>query len=89
MTRAQKLREQELECVFKKFDTDKSGSIELNELFAMFVNFGVSITKDELKELFSIVDTDSSGALSIDEFKKFTSNPMANKVFRRIIMRVR
>ncbi len=78
-----------MEVVFKKFDADGSGSIELNELYLMFLQFGVRVKKSELRQLFNIVDTDHSGALSVKEFKEFSSNPMANKVFRKIITRER
>lgn len=44
----------------------------------MFVNFGINIRKHELRELFNIVDTDQSGTLCIEEFKRFSSNPLAN-----------
>lgn len=55
----------------------------------MFLNAGIEISKDELKKLFSIVDTDGSGSISLDEFKQFSSNSMANKIFRKLMQRVR
>ena len=71
--------------VFKKFDIDKSGAIEVDELYTMFVNYGVDIEKSDLRTLFKIVDEDGSGSLNLEEFKKFTLNPIANELFRSII----
>lgn len=78
-----------MENVFQKFDMDNSGTIDLNELYHMFRVNGIDISKDTLKCLFSIVDKDGSGGISLNEFKQFSSDPRANKVFRKIIKKLR
>ena len=83
------IKEREMENVFYKFDQDRSGTIELRELYEMFLEYGVDINQYELRKLFNIVDSDGSGALSIAEFKKFSSNPLANSHFRKMIQRIR
>ena len=89
MNKDQIKKESEMAGVFNKFDFDKSGTIEINELHQMFMNYGIDIQKHELKSLFRIVDTDGSGALSLSEFIRFSSNAEANAVFKRLIQRIR
>lgn len=89
LSRNEMIKEREMENVFLKFDTDGSGTIGLKELYEMFLDYGVDINKDELKQLFNIVDSDGSGELSIEEFKKFSSDPLANMYFRKMVQRIR
>lgn len=56
--------------IFRKFDTDKSGSIELDELFEMFRSNDIRVTKPQIRQLFRVVDKNGSGDLSIEEFKR-------------------
>jgi Ca2+-binding EF-hand superfamily protein len=83
------IKEKEIEDVFYKFDQDRSGTIELRELYEMFLYYGVDINQYDLRKLFKIVDIDGSGALSIAEFKNFSSNPLANSQFRKMVQRIR
>lgn len=48
MTKQEMIRDKEVEHVFHKFDQDGNGTIELHELFRMFQDYGVDITKHEL-----------------------------------------
>ena len=85
LTRKEEKQKKDIEHIFEKFDFDGSGSIEMDELFAMFYAHNIVISKRELKQLFSLGDSDGSGTLSLEEFKKLTGNPTANKLFRRLI----
>ncbi|CDW88415.1 ef hand family protein [Stylonychia lemnae] len=89
LNKMQMVQDREIENVFNKFDADQSGTIEMEELYQMFTNYGVDITRNDIKRLFNVVDQDGSGALSLEEFKEFSSNPHANKVFRKIITKAR
>jgi len=89
MTRQEFKHQQEIESVFHKFDFDNSGTIEFNELFAMFKAHGMDIRRKELKTLFDLADTDGSGGLSLEEFKRVSENKQAEKIFRRLVKRMR
>ena len=79
----------EIERVFKAFDEDGSNSLDVHELYEMFCDNNIHITKQELQDLFSIVDEDGSGELSLDEFKIFSFSEEANRKFRTIINKIR
>merc|ERR1712032_88794 len=54
--------------VFIFFDQDNNGYIELDELFNVFGNLGVEVTKEELKEKIDEVDIERNGKVSFSEF---------------------
>merc|ERR1712013_546106 len=51
--------------VFAFFDQDNNGYIELEELFIVFGNLGVEVTKEELKQKIYDVDVERNGKVSI------------------------
>ncbi|ETV99183.1 hypothetical protein H310_07977 [Aphanomyces invadans] len=53
---------------FEAFDTDGSGSIELDELRLLLSELGIPISERELIAGFQEMDTDGSGAIDFDEF---------------------
>lgn len=63
-----------MEALFIQFDTDKSGTLEMNELFDMFKNNGIHINEQILREMFKYADVDGSGNLTVDEFKSLMTN---------------
>jgi len=54
--------------VFTFFDQDNNGYIELDELFNVFGNLGVEVSKEELKEKIDEVDIERNGKVSFSEF---------------------
>jgi hypothetical protein len=75
--------------VFKKFDSDGNGELEVGELREMFMNNNIDISSEELVTLFSLVDENGDGILEINEFKEFALSEEANKHFRQIIYELR
>lgn len=62
----------ELETLFKLYDTDSSGFIDMNELRTHFNGLGFS--PDEISRLFAKYDEDGNKLVSLLEFKKFYRN---------------
>ncbi|XP_010908206.1 probable calcium-binding protein CML15 [Elaeis guineensis] len=58
----------ELERVFKKFDTNGDGKISSSELAAIFQSLGHPVTDEELERMMGEADTDGDGFISFDEF---------------------
>jgi len=54
--------------VFTFFDQDNNGYIELDELFNVFGNLGVEVTREELKEKIDEIDIERNGKVSFSEF---------------------
>jgi Ca2+-binding EF-hand superfamily protein len=48
---------------------DKSGTIEINELYFMFLAHGINISKDEMRALFSLIDCNGNRGMTLDKFK--------------------
>jgi hypothetical protein len=57
----------EVEALFKEFDTDNSGEIDLNEFTQGLHEFGVELWAAEVEELFQLADLDGSGSISLPE----------------------
>ncbi|OQR85091.1 hypothetical protein ACHHYP_12285 [Achlya hypogyna] len=57
-----------IEAQFKKFDSDGSGSISLDELTGMLQSFGDTCTKDDVKNIVLEVDANSDGQINLSEF---------------------
>lgn len=65
---ARLLQAQELREIFMKFDGDKSGTLELDELKAGLDEAGYDLTERETKQLLTGMDIDRSGVIFYDEF---------------------
>lgn len=59
------------EIMFKKFDTDNSGSIDSKELQHLCFNMGYSLTDAELDLAMLTLDQDGNGTIELEEFKKW------------------
>ncbi|KAF4660186.1 hypothetical protein FOL47_007269, partial [Perkinsus chesapeaki] len=64
-------RQEYLERVFAKFDTDGSGEIEYPELLAAMRFLGIQTSSFIVKKLFSDMDQDKSGTIDVEEFIEF------------------
>ena len=63
-------------AAFDKFDTDKSGEIDQNELEAVMKDVSKDLkidppSKDEVKKFLDMLDTDKSGKVDVKEFSAF------------------
>merc|ERR1712216_432693 len=62
--------EKAMKAVFKFFDTDGSGKVELKEFAKAMERFGIILMDDEMEGLFKKYDADNSGAMDYQEFIK-------------------
>ena len=51
--------------LFKKFDTDNSDTLELNELMDMFKECNIKINEKIIRDLFREADIKKAGSLSL------------------------
>lgn len=69
--------EAQLRQLFRAFDADASGTINLEELQAALLKAGKKVSMDKCVEILHQVDTNSDGLISFDEFIKiFERAPM-------------
>jgi len=54
--------------VFKSFDTDKSGFIDLKEIGAAAKELGVDMSEKEVQKMMKTLDTNKDGKISLEEF---------------------
>jgi hypothetical protein len=59
--------------LFKAFDSDGNGQIDLNEFKAGLRSCGCILEPQEYSFMFNFIDIDSSGDIDIEEFSKFLS----------------
>ena len=57
-----------LKDMFRKYDVDSSGHIDLQELKAAYSDFGLELSEAELIILFKKIDADGSGEIDFEEF---------------------
>jgi len=67
--RASKAQPFDLQAVFRRFDKDGSGFIDVGELAAMMEAMGMEPDDDELDAAIEELDTDESGRISWDELR--------------------
>ena len=63
------ISESELKATFACFDTDSSGSIDLDELQQALGRFGKAVSKEEVETIVRAVDQNSDGEIDFEEFK--------------------
>jgi Ca2+-binding EF-hand superfamily protein len=79
LTEEQLRKAEEIREVFRGFDYDGSGFLELNELWSMFVQYGLRVDRNELRELFAVIHPASRDKLSLNEFRDFALSVEANE----------
>jgi len=63
------LDDEQIEALFREFDTSNDGFIEIGELEAALSKAGKSVTREAAQDIFRRVDTNGDGLISLDEFK--------------------
>merc|ERR1712086_393293 len=59
---------EEIKEAFDLFDTDGSGSIDVNELKVAMRALGMDAKSEEIRKLINDIDTDGDGTIDFDEF---------------------
>merc|ERR1712118_644154 len=59
---------EEIKEAFDLFDTDGSGSIDVNELKVAMKALGMDAKSEEIRKLINDIDTDGDGTIDFDEF---------------------
>lgn len=62
---------EDVKHIFKEFDKDRSGTLELPELVYMFKAYGLTVKQAQLRDLFSVVRPKNRNSLSFEEFRRF------------------
>jgi calmodulin len=64
----------ELREAFKVFDRDGTGTISREELRAVMISLGESLTEKDIDEMLKEADTDGDGQIDFEEFKAIMSH---------------
>ena len=64
------LTDQQVEAIFREFDTSGDGFIELDELQVALEKAGKSVSRAETQEILNRLDENSDNKISLDEFKQ-------------------
>jgi len=77
----------EFRAVLRKFDNDKSGTLDEEELQLGFHDLGLFLTIEEVRELIRDHDTDGDGVLDVDEFATVATelDVQVGKMARRML----
>merc|ERR1712072_1489137 len=59
---------EEIKEAFDLFDTDGSGSIDVNELKVAMKALGMDAKSEEIRKLINDIDSDGDGTIDFDEF---------------------
>ncbi|XP_051145080.1 probable calcium-binding protein CML25 [Andrographis paniculata] len=70
--------EEELELVFKKFDSNGDGKISAAELGAIMGSLGSPATEEELRRMVSELDSDGDGHIDLREFIELNTNQVGH-----------
>ena len=89
LTRNEIERNKDIMQIFKHFDENQSGQLELKEIVTMLEQNGMKMSKRHTQEFFNVLDADKSGGLTINEFKEFLFREESRDGFRHLMRRVR
>ena len=82
-------RWKELRVMFKRYDFDKGGSLDIKELKALLKKSTLVFTPKTRRDLFKLIDKDKSGFLSLDEFQNLIMDQTLQSQFRKVMKDVR
>ena len=69
-----------MEQIFKKFDSDGSGSLDLGELVDLFRQNKIHLDREVVKQMFS------GEEFTLDKFKSMIDNEVDLSQFRQILL---
>lgn len=69
-----------LQDIFKLFDIDGSGAIDLRELGTIMRSFGANPSEQDLQDIMARVDEDGSGTMEFSEFVMLMAREMPNSM---------
>jgi solute carrier family 25 phosphate transporter 23/24/25/41 len=85
MAAIQRDRQAEIEAVFRRHDTDGSGTIDTEELLPALAELGVDATNPAtVHKMLEEVDSDQSGCLDLPEFSQIFASGRLRNVFDEI-----
>ena len=81
----------ELEELFIKFDADGSGTLDLDELVALFKSAGLRVSSRRLKEMFKLPAGIEiiNNEVDMEQFQKLMLSPELEKAFRKLLTEIR
>ena len=79
----------ELEELFNKFDDDKSGTLDMTELYQMFKQAGIQISQKDLRMMFQVDILPGGSALSLKMFQERMLSNFTNECFSRLVRQLR
>ena len=86
------MSDEEVEDMFNKVDTDKSGFIDYSEFVVAAMNENQLTSNEKLQAAFKMFDKDGSGSISADEIREVLSfggtNPLSKEAIDAIIKQV-
>lgn len=72
-------RKSSLNLLFRQFDVDGSGRIDLDELYYGLRSVGLRLSIPEVKAVMQELDNDGNGEIDMDEFTTFFKNERAER----------
>eukprot|EP01039_Chlorochromonas_danica_P007761 gene7761-8572_t len=72
-----------IEAAFAKYDVNRSGDIDSQELVAVLKDLGVAITEERLSHAFEVLDINHDGVISFEEFARWWKRDEVNYVLKR------
>lgn len=70
-------------ALFRSFDTNASGDIDLSEFKSLITKLGSKLTDVEAEEIFSQLDTDHNNVIDFKEFYTWWVEPKATPLHKR------
>lgn len=71
---------------FSRYDLDKSGTIDRNEMRLLLADLGWADDDDSINRIFCILDEENEGSLTYEQFMKWTEFAFASRILYRADM---